>query len=110
MSSIPADLIADRLDKNERAVTALEDCVQSIEATVNRIEAKLETLATRADISALPTKDSFRNWNLTMIAAIATTFPAMIGLFLPSAGNQLSAFSAGLSALQTTNSGTPPPR
>lgn len=100
MPPIPPDLVAYRLDRNEAAVTALEGRSQVIEATVNRIEAKLDGLATRTEIAALPTKDSFRNWNLAVIAAVVATFLSMAGLFLASAANQLSAFSTVLSALQ----------
>lgn len=105
---IPPDLVAYRLDRNEDAVTSLEGRAKAIEAAVTRIEAKLETLPTRAEIASLPTKDIFRNWNLALIAALVATFLTMTALFLASAANQLSAFSAGLTALQTSNATKPP--
>ena len=101
MPPIPPDLVSYRLDQNDKALTALESRAQSIEAIVNRIDAKLDGLATKAEIATLPTKDSFRNWNLAVIAAVVATLLSMTGLFLGSAANQLSAFSAVLSAVQT---------
>lgn len=100
MPPIPPDLVNYRLDQNDKALTSLESRAQSIEAIVNRIDAKLDGLATKAEIANLPTKDSFRNWNLAVIVAIVATLLSMTGLFLGSAANQLSAFSAVLSAVQ----------
>lgn len=105
---IPPDIMAYRLDKNEEAVTLVERRSQTIEAVVTRIEAKLELLTTRAEVAALPTRESLRNWNLGLIAALVATFLAMTSLFIASAANQLSAFSAGLTAVQTTIAAKPP--
>ena len=105
---IAADLVSYRLDQNDKALTALETRTQSIEAIVNRIEAKLDGLATKAEVAALPTRDSLRNWNLGLIVAVVATLLSMTGLFLASAGNQLSAFSAALSAMQTAVAFKPP--
>lgn len=105
---ISPDLVNYRLDQNDKALTALEGRAQSIEATVNRIESKLDSLATKAEVAALPTKDSFRNWNLALIVAVIATLLSMTGLFLASAANQLSAFSAVLSAVQAAIAFKPP--
>lgn len=108
MLPIPPDLVSYRLDQNDKALTALEGRAQSIEATVNRIEAKLDGLATKTEIAALPTKDNLRNWNLALIVAIVATLLSMTGLFLASAANQLSAFSTVLSAVQAAIAFKPP--
>ena len=93
-------LIAYRLDRNEAVLRTLDVPLRSIQATTNRIEAKLEMLPIRLDLSRLSSMKTFYDWNVIMIAAIAAAFIAMGAMFLASAANQLSAFQAGLSALQ----------
>lgn len=92
MPPIPPDLVSYRLDQNDKALTALEGRAQSIEATVNRIEAKLDGLATKAEVAALPTKNNFRNGNMVLIGTVVATLVAMASLFYASNSNQLSAF------------------
>ena len=61
-------------------------------------------------IAGLPTRSDLRNTTLAIVVAVVTTLAAVAGLFLAASSNQLSAFQAGLSAIQTHVAVTPSPK
>ena len=85
------DLVTYRLDQADKRAEAAD-------ARMARVEEKLGAI--QLALAGLATKDAIRNWGLAVIAIIVATGMAMGALLLQSSGNQLSAFQAGLSAIQ----------
>jgi hypothetical protein len=86
------DLTTYRLDQHEKRMDAQDVKLDAIQTTLNRIE---------VNIAGLSTKDTVRNWGFGIVVAVITSVVAVGGLLFAASGNQLSAFQAGLSAVQT---------
>lgn len=87
-----------RMDQYEKHADAAD-------ARMARVEEKLTNI--QLTLAGLATKDSIRNWGIAVIAIVLATGFAVGAIMLQSAGNQLSAFQAGLSAIQTAVSIAP---
>jgi hypothetical protein len=86
------DLINYRLDQHDKQLEAVGTQLTAIQGTLVQLQ---------IGIAALPTKENVRNWGIGMIVAIVASFLSVGALFLTASSNQLSAFQAGLSTIQT---------
>lgn len=86
------DIMSYRLDQFEKRADAAD-------ARMARVEDKLTII--QITLAGLATKDAIRNWGIAIIAIVIATGIGVGAVLLQSAGNQLSAFQAGLSAIQT---------
>jgi hypothetical protein len=87
--------------------TSVEKRFDRIENRFDRLEGKLDlTLSALSDVrvplAGVSTKESERNWSIGIVIAIIAAALAMGGVLLQSSSYQLSAFQAGLSAVQST--------
>lgn len=82
-----------------------EKRADAADARMARVEEKLTAI--QVTLAGLATKDSIRNWGIAVIAIVVATGLAVGAMMLQAAGNQLSAFQAGLSAVQTAVSAAP---
>jgi hypothetical protein len=93
-----------RLDQSEKRAEAAD-------ARMARIEAQLTQI--QVSIAGLATKDSVRNWGMTVIAIVVATGLGVGAMMMQSLGAQISAFQAGLAAIQAVSAAhdltTPPP-
>ena len=89
------DLTEYRLDQAEKRAEALD-------ARMARIEDKLSAI--QVTLAGLATRDAVRNWGVAIAAIVLATGAGVGAILLQSSGNQLSAFQAGLSAIQTVAS------
>jgi hypothetical protein len=100
-------------DMLEPRVARLEADVAELKADVKAIRIKIENLPTRTEMAALPTRNDLRTWSLAVIAiTVASVIAVGFGVgSLVQAGmaNQLSAFQAGLSAIQAAGQREPAP-
>ncbi len=87
-----SDLTNYRLEQVEKRYDKLDTRIQGIEESLSRIQITLGGIATKGDM---------RNWGLALIAIIVASAIGLVALLLTSSSNQLSAFQAGLSAVQT---------
>jgi hypothetical protein len=91
-----SELIAYRLDQFEKRADGAD-------ARMARVEEKLGAI--QLTLAGVATKDNIRNWGLVVVATVVGTVVATAlgvgAMVLQSTGNQLSAFQAGLSAIQT---------
>jgi len=86
------DITQYRLDQFEKRADAAD-------ARMARIEDKLTEM--QVTMATLATKDNVRNWCLAVVIAILAIGVSVGGIVVASSSNQLSAFQASLSAIQT---------
>jgi hypothetical protein len=89
------DLTTYRLDQAEKRAEISDARMERIEAQLTQIQVALAGLAT---------KDSIRNWGIAVVAIVVATAVGLGALLMQSSSNQLSAFQAGLSAIQAVSS------
>lgn len=82
------DLLLYRLEQGEKRTEALASYMERIEQSLADIKLSLATAPTRYTIAG---------WAIAIVVAVV----AVGGLLLQSSSNQLAAFQAGLSAVQT---------
>jgi len=87
-----SDLTNYRLEQVEKRYDKLDTRIQGIEEILSNIQVTLGGIATKGDM---------RNWGFALIAIIIASAIGLVALLLTSSSNQLSAFQAGLSAVQT---------
>jgi hypothetical protein len=81
-----------RLDQSEKRAEAADARMARMEQQLTQIQISLAGLAT---------KDGLRNWGMTVIAIVVATGIGVGALMMQAVGNQISAFQAGLAAIQT---------
>lgn len=79
-------------------VDQFEKRAEAADGRMGRMEAQLTAI--QIALASLATKDTIRNWGIAVIAIVIATGLAVGAVLLQSSGNQLSAFQAGLSAIQ----------
>ena len=94
------DVTEYRLDQHEKRMDAQEAKLDAIQGSLNDIKVTL---------AGLSTKDTVRGWGIGIIVAVIASVLTVGGILVASSANQLSAFQAGLSAVQTKIAATPPP-
>jgi len=82
------DITQYRLDQFEKRADAADARMARIEETLTAIR------------STMATKDNIRNLGLAVVIAVVATGLTVGAILLQSSSNQLSAFQAGLSAIQ----------
>ena len=92
------DLLNYRMGQYEKHADAADARMERIEGKLNDIQLMLTSVST---------KDTVRNWGLGLVAIIFATAAAVAALMLQASGNQLSAFQAGLSTIQTVVAAAP---
>jgi hypothetical protein len=90
-------LLAYRMDQSEKRSDA-------VDARMVRIEDKLNAI--QLALAGLATSDTVRNWTIALAAVVIATGLSVGAILLQSSGNQLSAFQAGLSAIQAVTAAT----
>jgi hypothetical protein len=86
------ELITYRLAQHDKQLEAVGTQLTAIQGALTQLQ---------LGIAALPTKENVRNWGMGLIVAILASFLSVGGLVLAASSNQLSAFQAGLSVIQT---------
>jgi len=81
-----------RLDQADKRAEAADARMARIEQQLTQIQVTMAGLATR---------DGLRNWGMTVIAIVVATGIGASAMMMQAAGNQISAFQAGLAAIQT---------
>jgi len=96
------DLDTFRLDQIEKRTEAFDARLARVEDRLGEIQVTLAGLATRDRVAELEvsTRDAVRNWGLTLAAIVIATGIGVGAMVLQASGNQLSAFQAGLSAIE----------
>lgn len=86
------------MDITEYRLNQFEKRAEQSDARMGRIEEKLTDI--QIALAGLATRDTIRNWGIAVVGVVIATGIAMGAIMLQSTGNQLSAFQAGLSAIQ----------
>jgi hypothetical protein len=85
-----------RLDQFEKLADAADARMQRVEDKLTEIQITLASLS-----GSLATKDNVRNWSLTVIGIVVATVLTAGAMMMAASGNEISAFQAGMAALQT---------
>jgi hypothetical protein len=91
MDNDKMDLVNYRLEQSDRHAATTDARMERIEDKLNAIQLTLGGLAT---------KDTVRGWGVAVVAIVIASAFSASAIMLQSTGNQLSAFQAGLSAVQ----------
>jgi hypothetical protein len=95
------DDITSAMDLTNYLLDQAEKHAVAADARMGRIEAQLTQI--QITLAGLATKDSIRNWGIGVIAIVVATAIGLGAILLQSAGNQLSAFQSGLSAIEAVS-------
>lgn len=112
------DLTEYRLDQNEKQIEAVSTHLSAITAAIGQVQASIATLNGRLDtgigtltarLEAMPTRESNRNATIALGAVVIASALAVGALLFAASSNQLSAFQAGISMVQTGIAVNQPP-